>query len=94
MVVCNAFIEKKYKKRHERKHQQESDAAIKVDPVPASMIGMHYQESTGSEGFVSEILTKFRTDEIGKVCVKDPSLLKIGRMWWYKLRSRKDKKLK
>ena len=48
--VSNALIEKKYKKRHERKHQQESDAAIKVDPVPTSMIGMHYQESTGSEG--------------------------------------------
>ena len=26
------------------------------------------------------------------MCVKDPSLLKISRMWWYKLRSRKDKK--
>ena len=87
--ICQSFIEKKYRKRHEMLHQK-SDDGVSVQSVPANILSWDF-EIRGSE-YTKEVLSKFRTDEIGMQCVKDRVLVQVGQMMYHRVKSRENKK--
>ena len=74
------FIEKSYKKKHEQVHCQKTDAVVTVDPIPVSILELANEEPLGGDGNVADVLSRFRTDKVGLLCVKDQTLVHFERM--------------
>ena len=90
--LCKGFMDKRYITRHEKMHYTNTEAAVRVVPVPASMISV--DEELGGD-FLKEIVSKFREGEDSEVydlCIKDPVLLQIGKKLWNKHKRKEDKR--
>ncbi|PIK36317.1 hypothetical protein BSL78_26845 [Apostichopus japonicus] len=58
-------------------------------PIPVHLLA---NEEICSESFMENVLNRFRPDEVGTLCTKDPVVLMIGKRLWEKQKRKMDKK--
>ncbi|XP_030848126.1 uncharacterized protein LOC105437122 isoform X3 [Strongylocentrotus purpuratus] len=88
--LCKGFYSKPYFKRHKRYCR--GDTAAEACAVPVSLLMSNVQVNEDVSEFTTEILSKFRDDEIGEVCRTDEVITNIGQRLWSKERSKRDKR--
>lgn len=85
--ICSAFLVARFFSQHRRNCKgQSADIAI---PLPLSMLKT--QNETVSAEFRADILSKFRDDEIGQLCIADPVVLLVGSRMYEKMSKKPEK---
>ena len=78
---CLMFASRKFWFNHMKNCQKNS--AKKVIPLPIGLLQV--PESVNiSEEFRINILSKFRSDHVGEICRKDPTIIRIGSVFFHK----------
>ena len=85
---CLVFVSKRFWHNHVKSCQKHS--CQKVLPVPVGLLGLP-EEARLSEEFKKNILSHFRTDKIGEICLRDITILKIGSVFYDKEKRKLDK---
>ncbi|KAJ8018163.1 hypothetical protein HOLleu_43996 [Holothuria leucospilota] len=92
LVMCNiccGIYSKHYMKRHSNVCLGKSESSPAVVPVPMDLLSHDQDFNTH---FANDILCRFRKDAVGKLCINDSWLTKIGKRLWEKQRSKINKK--
>ena len=76
---CKGFYSKRRINRHKKlfctRRASETPRTIDLKKVPSVEVPHHFQEN---------VLNHFRGDEVGTLCIKDPTILRIGMSLWAK----------
>jgi hypothetical protein len=86
---CQGYFSKRYFSKH--KKLCDGDSQNQPTSIPAIV---HLADTNVTDGFKEEILSKFVKDEVGTLCIQDKTLLNFGQRMYFKLKAKKDKKLK
>ena len=83
---CGKFTLKRYWYNHTKTCQPDSSHVV----VPVPIDAIHHQSSSlTNPDFLDYITTKIRTDEVGKICLSDESIMFVGSVFFQK-NKRKD----
>nr|XP_054761399.1 uncharacterized protein LOC129267799 [Lytechinus pictus] len=86
---CSGAYSAPYMRRHKHHCEYKSDSSKPSMHIPASFLSVM---NDSDSSFISEILSKFRKDEVGQLCQSDPILREIGKRLWLKQNKKPDKK--
>jgi integrase len=90
-VVCDC-CSGVFNRRWFAAHKQKCDAKQGVEPRPinASVV---FSSLNVPEEFKTDVLSKFSSDEVGRLCQQDETIIMIGHKLYLKVKARKDKKV-
>ena len=83
---CKKMISSRYFGKHEKKCGKTPFSRAAV--IPVHLIGI----TDLDEKFKTDVVSKFRIDQIGSLCRKDEGILKIGEVFYRSIQKKKDKK--
>jgi len=69
---CKRFIGKRFWASHLKTYRPNS--AKKILPIPIELLDPANGDELFTEDFKQKVLSKFRADEIGTLCLQDPSI--------------------
>jgi hypothetical protein len=84
---CNGFFVRKQFWRH--RSGCIGDTAATAVGVPTSLLKL--SDLSLSQGFRDHILSKFRNDDIGKLCTSDQTIISVGAKFYDKVKRKQDK---
>lgn len=91
---CKKFIQMKNFTRHRnlcakkrRKHP------LKIDSVPVALLEATIKHSAAPQDFLKHILNKLRDDIVGTLCKQDQIIVKLGIIFYGRIKRKKDKKV-
>nr|XP_047135056.1 uncharacterized protein LOC124812431 isoform X17 [Hydra vulgaris] len=85
---CKIVVVKRTFSRHKKVCQLRTNDHVVQVPLTVSELP---EASQYNNLFITHIIGKFRNDKIGKVCRTDPTILKIGSKFFWKLNKKQDK---
>lgn len=87
--ICKGFYSKKYI----FKHKQNCTVSQITPRIPVSIpMELINELESESRGYIENILSKFREDEVGNLCKNDPVIVFYGRQEYIKFVTRREKK--
>ena len=86
---CSGAYSASYMRKHKQHCEYKSDSSKPSLHVPAPFLPLM---NDSDSSFISEVLSKFRQDEIGKICQSDPVLREIGKRLWLKQKKKTGQK--
>ena len=78
---CFSFVSRKFWYTHLKNCQKHS--CKKIVPIPVGLLKLP-DEINISDDFRNNILSKFRSDKIGEICCSDPTILRVGSIFYNK----------
>lgn len=93
-MQCKKFIQMKNFTRHRnlcakkwRKHP------LKINSVPVALLEATIKHSTVPQDFLKHILNKPRDDIVGTICKQDQIIVKLGIIFYGRIKRKGDKKI-
>ena len=91
---CSKFISISNFTRHKKVcAKQDMVHPSKISKISMKMMEISSSTQSKNQGFIADILNKFRNDSIGKLCRSDKIIVKLGEIYYGKIRRKKDKKV-
>ena len=88
-TTCKGFFSRKYFNRHQKDCKDSTSGNSK--PLPVNVLKACRDDKVSDE-FKSEILAKFKCDQIGNFCKSNPTLISIGKkIFQGRINTRQDK---
>jgi len=84
---CSGFYSRRYFCRH--KKTCIGDLAVMPKAMPIEVLQSHLEKVRAD--FKEQILSRFLLDEVGQLCISDPTIVQFGSRLYEKLKSKKDK---
>ena len=88
-TACSGFFSAAFYYQHRKRCQAKPSLPAQNVPVTLLMPAT----TDVSEHFRTEVLSKFRDDDIGQICQTDPTIITVGSRLYDKLKKRNDKKV-
>ena len=66
---------------------------LKIDSVPVALLEATIKHSTAPQDFLKHILNKLRDDIVGTLCKQDQIIVKLGIIFYGRIKRKKDKKV-
>ena len=91
---CNKFINSSNFYRHKKTCVKEGMShPKKISKIPVTFIELCNKNKTLNSYFINDILSKLRNDKVGKLCKSDTIILRLGEVFYGKIRRKKDKRV-
>ncbi|XP_071832409.1 uncharacterized protein [Apostichopus japonicus] len=84
---CKGSYSQSNFRRHKNQCDNEKKDSLPPQGVPPSYLSMFDED----DSFASNILLRVKKDDVGKLCLSDPSILTIGKFLWSEKRNKIDK---
>lgn len=91
---CNKFISISNFTRHKKTcAKQDMIHPTKISSISLKIIQISSSTKSTNQAFIEDILNKLRDDKIGKLCRTDEIIVRLGEIFYGKIKRKKDKKV-